>query len=121
MERSWLDQLAQIKSERVSLVVLCGTSDLRTCAVNSVRKRGRVVGAGIPMSDFPSVSYELLWAERLLVSVTNLTRQNGFDLLILAPQIGIVTQTTQYPLRMAIDAPDDLRVGRFECGAVLLP
>jgi propanol-preferring alcohol dehydrogenase len=81
----------------------------------------RVVCAGIHMSDIPSFPYQLLWEERQLVSVANLTRQDGIDFLSLAPQIGIVTETTRYPLDQANRALADLRAGRFEGAAVLVP
>lgn len=71
------------------------------------------------MSDIPRLPYGLLWDERQIVSVANLTRQDGLDFLKLAPEIGIVTRTTPYPLRQANQALDDLRNGRFEGAAVL--
>ena len=73
------------------------------------------------MSDVPSFPYALLWRERQLVSVANLTRQDGIDFLRLAPEIGIVTQTTTYPLDEANQALADLRAGRFDGAAVLVP
>jgi propanol-preferring alcohol dehydrogenase len=73
------------------------------------------------MSDIPSFPYRLLWEERQLVSVANLTRQDGMDFLRLAPKIGIVTQTTRYALRDANKALADLRAGRFDGAAVLVP
>jgi len=90
-------------------------------ALKAVRKGGRVVCAGIHMSTIPSFPYEILWEERQLVSVANLTRQDGLDFLKLVPQIGIVTKTTRYPLREANQALADLRAGRFEGAAVLVP
>jgi propanol-preferring alcohol dehydrogenase len=90
-------------------------------ALKAVRKGGRVVCAGIHMSNIPSFPYEILWEERQLVSVANLTRQDGLDFLKLVPQIGIVTKTTRYPLRDANQALADLRAGRFEGAAVLVP
>jgi alcohol dehydrogenase, propanol-preferring len=89
-------------------------------ALQAVRKGGRVVCAGIHMSDLPSMPYRLLWEERQLVSVANLTRQDGLDFLQLAPQVGIVTQTRAYPLEQANQALADLRAGRFDGAAVLL-
>ena len=89
-------------------------------ALQAVRKGGRVVCAGIHMSDLPSMPYRLLWEERQLVSVANLTRQDGLDFLRLAPQVGIVTQTRAYPLAQANQALADLRAGRFDGAAVLL-
>ena len=90
-------------------------------ALKAVHKGGRVVCAGIHMSDIPSFPYDLLWEERQLVSVANLTRQDGIDFLGKAPGMGIVTKTTVYPLREANRALDDLRHGRFEGAAVLVP
>ena len=86
-----------------------------------MRKGGRVVCAGIHMSDIPAFPYDLLWEERQLVSVANLTRQDGIDFLRLAPEIGIVRSTTAYPLQQANVALADLRAGRFEGAAVLVP
>jgi len=90
-------------------------------ALKAVRKGGRVVCAGIHMSDIPSFPYALLWEERELLSVANLTRQDGIDFLRQLPQMGIVTHTTSYPLRQANQALADLRAGRFEGAAVLVP
>jgi propanol-preferring alcohol dehydrogenase len=90
-------------------------------ALKAVRKGGRVVCAGIHMSDIPSFPYRLLWEERQLVSVANLTRRDGEDFLRVAPQMGIVTRTNRYPLDRANQALEDLRAGRFEGAAVLVP
>ena len=90
-------------------------------ALRSVRKGGRVVCAGIHMSPIPEFPYEILWEERQLLSVANLTRQDGLDFLSLAPKIGIRTKTTTYALRDANLALADLRAGRFEGAAVLVP
>jgi propanol-preferring alcohol dehydrogenase len=73
------------------------------------------------MSDIPSFPYRLLWEERQIVSVANLTRQDGIDFLRLAPQMNIVTKTSAYPLTEANQALADLRAGRFEGAAVLVP
>ncbi|KAF0866566.1 zinc-dependent alcohol dehydrogenase family protein [Pseudomonas sp. LD120] len=90
-------------------------------ALRAVRKGGRVVCAGIHMSEIPAFAYDLLWGERSLVSVANLTRQDGVDFLRLAAQIGVVTRTTLYPLTQANQALEDLRKGAFEGAAVLVP
>ncbi len=90
-------------------------------ALKAVRKGGRVVCAGIHMSDIPGFPYGLLWEERELLSVANLTRKDGLDFLRLAPQIGIAVKTTRYPLKQANEALADLRAGRFEGAAVLVP
>ncbi|MGA2778818.1 MAG: zinc-dependent alcohol dehydrogenase family protein [Steroidobacteraceae bacterium] len=90
-------------------------------ALQAVRKGGRVVCGGIHMSDIPSFPYSLLWEERELLSVANLTRRDGLDFLKLAPQIGIDVKITRYPLQQANQALADLRAGRFEGAAVLTP
>ena len=86
-----------------------------------MHKGGRVVCAGIHMSDIPSFPYSILWEERELLSVANLTRKDGLDFLRLVPSIDIQVKTTQYPLIKANEALADLRAGRFEGAAVLTP
>jgi propanol-preferring alcohol dehydrogenase len=102
-------------------IIFATAGDLVPLALKAVRKGGRVVCAGIHMSDIPGFPYELLWEERQLVSVANLTRQDGIDFLRQAPAMGIVTQTTSYPLNQANQALADLRAGRFAGAAVLVP
>jgi propanol-preferring alcohol dehydrogenase len=102
-------------------IIFAVVGDLVPLALKAVRKGGRVVCAGIHMSDIPSFRYELLWEERQLVSVANLTRQDGLDFLAQVPKVGIVTSTTRYRLDHANEALADLRAGRFEGAAVLVP
>ena len=102
-------------------IVFAAVGALVPAALQAVRKGGRVVCAGIHMSDIPSFPYRLLWQERQLLSVANLTRQDGIDFLALAPRVGIVTHTTRYPLAQANEALADLRAGRFDGAAVLVP
>ena len=102
-------------------IVFATVGALVPLALQAVRKGGRVVCAGIHMSDIPSFPYSILWEERELLSVANLTRQDGLDFLALAPKIGIVTKTTRYPMQQANQALADLREGRFEGAAVLVP
>jgi propanol-preferring alcohol dehydrogenase len=102
-------------------IIFAAAGDLVPQALKAVRKGGRVVCAGIHMSDIPSFPYRLLWEERELLSVANLTRRDAIDFLRLAPQADIVTHTTRYPLREANQALRDLRNGRFEGAAVLTP
>jgi alcohol dehydrogenase, propanol-preferring len=102
-------------------IIFATVGDLVPIALRAVRKGGRVVCAGIHMTDIPSFHYAVLWEERQLVSVANLTRQDGLDFLRLVPQVGIVTQATSYRLNEANQALDDLRAGRFEGAAVLVP
>jgi alcohol dehydrogenase, propanol-preferring len=90
-------------------------------ALRAVHKGGRVVCAGIHMSDIPSFPYRLIWQERELLSVANLTRHDGEEFFTVVPKAGIVTQTVPYPLRKANDALSDLRGGRLQGAAVLVP
>jgi propanol-preferring alcohol dehydrogenase len=102
-------------------IIFAPVGALVPLALKAVRKGGRVVCAGIHMSAIPSFPYDLLWEECQLVSVANLTRQDGLDFLHLATKIGIAAQTTLYPLRDANRALADLRAGRFKGAAVLVP
>jgi len=90
-------------------------------ALAAVCKGGRVVCGGIHMSDIPSFPYRLLWEERSVASVANLTRADGREFLALAPEAKVRTTTTPYPLDKANQALDDLRNGRLEGAAVLVP
>jgi alcohol dehydrogenase, propanol-preferring len=89
-------------------------------ALAASAKGGIVVCAGIHMTDIPSFPYELLWGERVVRSVANLTRRDGEEFLALAPRIPIRTQVQPYPLARANDALDDLRAGRVRGAAVLV-
>ncbi|MAT52443.1 MAG: alcohol dehydrogenase [Porticoccaceae bacterium] len=90
-------------------------------ALAAVRPGGTVVCAGIHMSDIPSFPYSLLWGERTLCSVANLTRRDGEAFLPLAARIPIQTSVTTYPLERANQALEDLRHGRFTGAAVIVP
>ena len=90
-------------------------------ALKAVRKGGRVVCAGIHMSDIPQFPYSILWEERQVVSVANLTRADALEFLDIAPRAGITATTTTYPLEQANEALADLRAGRFQGAAVLVP
>ncbi len=119
---TWAGGSDEPSPEPLDVAIIFATAgDLIPTALKAVRKGGRVVCAGIHMSDVPSFPYELLWEERELISVANLTRQDGIDFLRLAPEIGIVTRTTAYPLQHANQALADLRAGRFDGAAVLIP
>jgi propanol-preferring alcohol dehydrogenase len=95
--------------------------DLVPLALRAVEPGGVVVCGGIHMSDIPSFPYDLLWHERVLRSVANLTRQDGRDFLALAATMPLRTETHPYALARANDALDDLRHGRFTGAAVLSP
>lgn len=102
-------------------IIFAPVGALVPSALRSVRKGGRVVCAGIHMSDIPSFPYRLLWEERQVASVANLTRQDARQFLAIVPEVGIQTETKTYPLSMANEALSDLRNGRFNGAAVLVP
>jgi propanol-preferring alcohol dehydrogenase len=102
-------------------IIFATVGELVPSALKAVRKGARVVCAGIHMSDIPGFPYRLLWEERQLVSVANLTRQDGIEFLALALRIGIAVKTMVYPLEAANQALGDLRAGRFDGAAVLVP
>jgi propanol-preferring alcohol dehydrogenase len=117
----WAGGSDEMPPEPLDAAIIYATvGDLVPLALKAVRKGGRVVCAGIHMTDIPSFPYALLWEERQLVSVANLTRQDGLDFLRLVPEMGVVTQTTPYPLARANQALADLRAGRLEGAAVLV-
>ena len=119
---TWAGGSDEMPPEPLDAAIIYATvGELVPLALKAIRKGGRVVCAGIHMSDIPRFPYRLLWEERQLVSVANLTRQDGIDFLRLAPEIGIVTETARYPLTQANQALADLRGGRFEGAAVLVP
>ena len=90
-------------------------------ALAATKKGGTVVSGGIHMSDIPSFPYHILWEERVLRSVANLTRRDAEEFLALAPKAGIRTETVTYPLARANDALADLRNGAVQGAAVLVP
>jgi propanol-preferring alcohol dehydrogenase len=90
-------------------------------ALAATKKGGTVVSGGIHMSDIPSFPYRILWEERVLRSVANLTRRDAEEFLALAPKAGIRTETVTYPLARANDALADLRNGALQGAAVLIP
>jgi propanol-preferring alcohol dehydrogenase len=102
-------------------IIYAPAGELVPAALRAVRKGGRVVCAGIHMSDIPSFPYALLWEERQLVSVANLTRQDGLDFLEVAPRAGVKTQTTAFPLEEANEVLSSLRTGKILGAAVLRP
>jgi propanol-preferring alcohol dehydrogenase len=102
-------------------IIYAPAGELVPAALRAVRKGGRVVCAGIHMSDIPSFPYDILWQERQLVSVANLTRRDGLDFLKIAPQAGIRTQTTAFPLAEANEVLTKLRIGQVLGAAVLKP
>jgi propanol-preferring alcohol dehydrogenase len=102
-------------------ILFAPVGSLVPSALAVVRKGGRVVCGGIHMSDIPSFPYRLLWEERSVASVANLTRADGKEFLDLALRAKVRTTTTPYPLGRANQALDDLRAGKLEGAAVLVP
>jgi propanol-preferring alcohol dehydrogenase len=102
-------------------IIFAPAGELVPAALRVVRRGGHVVCGGIHMSDIPSFPYELLWGERAVCSVANLTRKDGEEFLALAPQIPIRTEVVTYPLPDANEALTDLRQGRISGAAVILP
>jgi len=102
-------------------IIFAPVGELVPKALRAVAPGGVVVCAGIHMSDIPRFPYAILWEERVLRSVANLTRRDAEEFLALAPEIPVRTSVSEYPLARANDALDDLRHGRFSGAAVLLP
>jgi alcohol dehydrogenase, propanol-preferring len=100
-------------------IIFAPVGALVPLALAAVVKGGTVVCAGIHMSDIPAFPYRLLWEERVLRSVANLTRRDGEELLSIASRAGVLTETHRYPLARAGQALDDLRAGRITGAAVL--
>jgi alcohol dehydrogenase, propanol-preferring len=104
-----------------SAIIFAPAGELVPEALRAVRKGGTVVCAGIHMSDIPSFPYRILWEERRLLSVANLTREDARDFLAIRRQAGVRTHVTTYSLAKANEALDDLRRGRVLGAAVLVP
>ncbi len=102
-------------------IIFAPAGELVPRALAELAPGGTVVCGGIHMSDIPSFPYSLLWGERAVRSVANLTRQDGAELLLLAHAAGVRTEVHPYPLAEANRALDDLRHGRFTVAAVLVP
>src|SRR6202035_2441500 len=119
---TWAGGSDEMPPEPLDAAIIFATvGDLVPLALKAVRKGGRVVCAGIHMSDIPSFPYSLLWEERQLMSVANLTRADAREFLAVVPQAGVKTQVTRYPLTAANAALADLREGRLQGAAVLVP
>jgi propanol-preferring alcohol dehydrogenase len=103
-----------------SAIIFAPVGSLVPTALAATRKGGRVVCAGIHMSDIPSFPYEILWGERSIVSVANLTRHDAQEFFALLPSVAIETTVKRYALEDANSALDDLRSGRIKGAAVLV-
>lgn len=118
---AWAGGTDERPAELDAAIIFAPAGELVPAALQSVAKGGSVVCAGIHMSDIPSFPYDALWGERVLRSVANLTRADGEDFLSLAPRVPVRTTVTRYPLSAANDALADLRAGRLQGAAVLIP
>jgi alcohol dehydrogenase, propanol-preferring len=118
----WAGASGELPGEPLdAAIIYAPAGELVPAALRAVRKGGRVVCAGIHMSDIPSFPYDLLWEERELVSVANLTREDGRDFLNVAPRAGVKTETSAFPLVEANDVLLKLRTGHVLGAAVLVP
>jgi alcohol dehydrogenase, propanol-preferring len=120
MGAGWAGGSLQTPPEKLdAAIVFAAAGELVPQALRSVRKGGIVVCAGIHMSDIPSFPYELLWGERGVRSVANLTRRDGEEFLRIAPQVPLRSEVTVYQLERANEALHDLRSGHLTGAAVL--
>jgi propanol-preferring alcohol dehydrogenase len=102
-------------------IVFAPVGPLIPAALQAVRKGGVVVAGGIHMSDIPSFPYRILWGERVVRSVANLTRRDAEEFLTLAPEVPVRTETERFALAEANEALERLRSGRLRGAAVLVP
>jgi propanol-preferring alcohol dehydrogenase len=102
-------------------IIFAPIGSLVPAALQAVVKGGVVVCGGIHMSDIPSFPYEILWGERVIRSVANLTRRDGEDFLALAPKVPVRTEVQRFPLSQANDVLQRLRSGKVRGAAVLIP
>ncbi len=118
----WAGSAEELPPEPLdAAIIFAPVGALVPAALRAVKKGGRVVCGGIHMSDIPSFPYAILWEEREIVSVANLTRTDANEFLALAPKVGLHITVKLYPLAEANAALDDLRAGRLQGAAVLEP
>ncbi len=118
----WAGGSEELPPEQLdAAIIFAPVGALVPLALRAVAPGGAVVCAGIFMSDIPSFPYSILWEERVLRSVANLTRRDGEELLAIAPRAGVKSHVTTYPLENANEALEDLRAGRYEGAGVLIP
>jgi alcohol dehydrogenase, propanol-preferring len=116
----WAGGSDQTPPERLdAAIIFAPVGPLVPAALRAVERGGTVVCAGIHMSPIPSFSYDILWGERTVRSVANLTRRDAKEFLELAPKVPVKTRPLPYPLEQANDALNDLRAGRLQGAAVL--
>jgi propanol-preferring alcohol dehydrogenase len=116
----WVDSSQVAPPEPLdAAIIFAPMGELVPLALAATAKGGAVVCAGIHMSDIPDFPYELLWGERSVRSVANLTRQDGEEFMELAPRVPVRTEVVPYPLEDANEALDALRTGHVHGAAVL--
>ncbi len=115
------DSSAGPPQELDAAIIFAPVGELVPIALRTVARGGTVVCAGIHMSDIPSFPYDILWGERTLCSVANLTRRDGEEFLALAPRIPVRTEVQTFPLSQANEALARLKSGRLRGAAVLVP
>ena len=116
----WAGDSTQASPEKLdAALIFAPVGPLVVAALKTTHRGGVVVCGGIHMSDIPTFPYNLLWEERVLRSVANLTRQDGDEFLALAPQVPVRTDVTVFPLEQAGEALEKLRAGMFVGAAVV--
>jgi propanol-preferring alcohol dehydrogenase len=116
---TWAGVADDLPDKLDAAIIFAPAGELVPVALRALAPGGTIVCAGIHMTDIPSFPYEILWGERTLRSVANLTRRDGEEFLELAPLVPVRTRVTEYPLAGANQALDDLRAGRVRGAAVL--
>jgi propanol-preferring alcohol dehydrogenase len=115
------DSTADAPEPLDAAIIFASDGGLVPLALRALERGGAVVCAGIHMSEIPAFSYDDLWQERSIRSVANLTRRDAGEFLELAPKVPVRTTVTTYPLEQAERALSDLRAGRFDGSAVIVP
>jgi len=117
----WVGSSMELPPEELdAALIFAPVGSLMVEALKATAKGGVVVSGGIHMSDIPSFPYNLLWEERIIRSVANLTRRDGEEFLKIAPQVPVKTEVHKFPLEQANDALNELRAGDFTGAAVLV-
>jgi propanol-preferring alcohol dehydrogenase len=117
----WAGNSEELPPEELdAAIIFAPVGSLIPAALKASRKGGVVVSGGIHMSDIPSFPYDILWGERVVRSVANLTRTDGEEFLKIAPQVPVRTEVQTFPLEQANEALDRLRRGRIQGAAVLV-